>query len=44
MIKHFVKFAEKLKSKSLTKWDYNDAVDVEDIDELVKEIVGENNG
>lgn len=34
-------FAEKLKSKALTKWDYHDAVDVEDIDELVNEMIGE---
>lgn len=34
-------FAEKLKSKALTKWDYHDAVDVEDIDELVKEMESE---
>lgn len=34
-------FAEKLKSKALTKWDYHDAVDVEDIDELVNEMIAE---
>lgn len=34
-------FAERLKDKSLTKWDYHEAVDVEEIDNLVKEMVGE---
>ena len=34
-------FAERLKLKALTKWDYQDAVDVEDIDNLVKEMVGD---
>lgn len=35
-------FAEKLKNKSLTKWDYHNAVDVDEIDNLVKEMVGDN--
>lgn len=34
-------FAERLKDKSLTKWDYHDAVDIEEIDNLVKEMVGD---
>lgn len=34
-------FAERLKDKSLTKWDYHDAVDIEEIDNLVKELVGD---
>ena len=34
-------FAERLKDKSLTKWDYHDAVDIEEIDSLVKEMVGD---
>lgn len=34
-------FAETLKDKSLTKWDYHDAVDIEEIDNLVKEMVGD---
>lgn len=31
-------FVERLKDKSLTKWDYHEAVDIEEIDNLVKEI------
>lgn len=34
-------FAERLKNKSLTKWDYHDAVDVDEIDNLVKEMTGD---
>lgn len=34
-------FANRLKDKSLTKWDYHEAVDVEEIDNLVKEMVGD---
>lgn len=34
-------FAERLKDKSLTKWDYHDAVDIEEIDDLVREMVGD---
>ena len=34
-------FVERLKDKSLTKWDYHDAVDIEEIDNLVKEMVGD---
>lgn len=34
-------FVERLKNKSLTKWDYHDAVDIDEIDNLVKEMVGE---
>lgn len=37
-IKHeaIKEFAERLKEKAMTKWDYADAVDVDDIDNLVK--------
>ena len=31
-------FANRLKDKSLTKWDYHDAVDIAEIDNLVKEM------
>lgn len=34
-------FAERLKKRSLTKWDYHEAVDVEDINSLVMEMTGE---
>lgn len=34
-------FVERLKDKSLTKWDYHDAVDIEEIDNLIKEMVGD---
>lgn len=34
-------FAEKLKNRSLTKWDYCEAVDVEEINNLVKEMTGD---
>ena len=33
-------FAEKLKGKALTKYDYTDCIDIDEIDNLVKEMVG----
>ena len=36
-------FAERLKEKAMQKFDWNEYVEVEDIDNLVKEMVGENN-
>lgn len=32
-------FANRLKNKSLTKWDYNDAVDIEEIDKTLIELI-----
>lgn len=37
-------FAERLKKEAMTKWDWNDYVEVEEIDNLVKEMVGADNG
>lgn len=34
-------FTERLKEKSMTKYDWSEAVDVEDIDNLLKEIMKE---
>lgn len=39
----YKEFAEKLKEKAMQKFDWNEYVEVEDIDNLVKEMVGENN-
>lgn len=34
-------FANRVKNKSLTKWDYNEAVDVEEIDKTLLELIRE---
>lgn len=34
-------FAERLKKKATTKYDWNDYVDVDDIDEILQEFLGE---
>ena len=39
----YKEFAERLKEKAMQKFDWNEYVEVEDIDNLVKEMVGENN-
>lgn len=39
----YTEFAERLKEKTMQKSDWNEYVEVEDIDNLVKEMVGENN-
>ena len=36
-------FAERLKAKALQKFDWNEYVEVEEIDNLVKEMVGDDN-
>jgi archaellum component FlaC len=37
-------FAERLKEKAMQKFDWNEYVEVEEIDNLVKEMVGDDNG
>ena len=39
----YKEFAERMKEKAMQKFDWNEYVEVEDIDDLVKEMVGENN-
>lgn len=40
-VEAYKEFAEKLKEKALPKCDWDNCVDVEDIDNLLKEMVGE---
>lgn len=42
--KAITEFAERLKEKAMQKFDWNEYVEVEDIDNLVKEMVGQNIG
>ena len=39
----YKEFAERMKEKAMQKFDWNEYVEVEDIDNLLKELVGENN-
>ena len=39
----YKEFAERMKEKAMQKFDWNEYDEVEDIDDLVKEMVGENN-
>lgn len=39
--KAYKEFAEKLKENTTTKFDWNDYIDIEEVDNLLKEMVGE---
>ena len=39
----YKEFAERLKAKAIQKFDWNEYVEVEEIDNLLKELVGDNN-
>ena len=41
--KAYKEFAERLKERAMQKFDWNEYVEVEDIDNIAKEMVGENN-